>query len=64
MKALTARQSEVLRLCGEGLQGKQIAHQLAITEQAVAKHRAAIKRKLKLPSNAALVRHGALEHRA
>jgi FixJ family two-component response regulator len=48
--ALTARETEVLRLAVDGLLNKQIAAQLGITEKTVKVHRGNIKKKLGVQS--------------
>jgi DNA-binding NarL/FixJ family response regulator len=55
--ALTHRERSVVQLIAEGYTNKQIAGLLKISVKTVETHRAAIMRKLKLSSPAALVRY-------
>ncbi len=57
MRPLTARESEVLRLVGEGCASKQIAALLGLSVRTVENHRAAIMRKTGLHSAAQLAVH-------
>jgi DNA-binding NarL/FixJ family response regulator len=56
-KSLTARESEVLRLVGEGCASKQIAALLGLSVRTVENHRASIMRKTGLRSAAQLAVH-------
>lgn len=53
---LTARQEEVLRLCGDGLGLRDIAHRLGITESTAKAHRDAGRRRLDARTTAHAVR--------
>lgn len=53
---LTARQQEVLRLVAEGLENKEIAARLTISEQGVKQQVSVLLRKFKAPSRAILAR--------
>src|SRR5271166_2483184 len=54
---LTAREREIVQLIAEGKSNKEMAEILGISVKTVETHRAAIMRKLKLDSMAALVRY-------
>jgi DNA-binding NarL/FixJ family response regulator len=56
-RALTARESEVLRLVGEGCASKEIANLLGLSVRTVENHRASIMRKTGLRSAAQLAVH-------
>ena len=56
LEALSRRELEVLALLGEGLQIAEIAQRLYRSPKTVEKHRAAISRKLGVPSRATLAR--------
>lgn len=56
-RALTARETEVVRLISEGQSNKNIAYLLDLSTKTVEAHRAAAMRKLDLHSTAALVRY-------
>lgn len=60
--SLTPREREVLRLIAEGLSSKAIGQQLDMGVRTVETHRTHLRRKLDLPSPAALVRY-AIQHR-
>lgn len=60
--ALTPREREVLALIAEGLSSKAIGERLAMGVRTVETHRTHLRRKLNLPSPAALVRY-AVQHR-
>jgi len=55
--ALTDRERTVVQLIAEGNTNKEVANKLDISLKTVESHRAAIMRKLNLPSSAALVRY-------
>jgi DNA-binding NarL/FixJ family response regulator len=57
MRPLTARESEVLRMVGEGCASKQIAALLGLSVRTVENHRASIMRKTGLRSAAQLAVH-------
>jgi two-component system, NarL family, nitrate/nitrite response regulator NarL len=59
--ALTPREAEVLALIAEGLSSKVIGERLGMGVRTVETHRTHLRRKLNLPSPAALVRY-AIEH--
>ena len=61
--ALTPREREVLALIAEGLSSREIGERLAMGVRTVETHRTNLRRKLDLPSAAALVRY-AVEWRA
>ncbi|HET9823138.1 MAG TPA: response regulator transcription factor [Burkholderiaceae bacterium] len=61
--ALTPREREVLALIAEGLSSREIGERLAMGVRTVETHRTSLRRKLDLPSAAALVRY-AVEWRA
>ena len=52
---LSAREYEVLRLVGEGMQPQQISERLGISAKTVETHRFNIRRKLRLPSASELI---------
>lgn len=54
---LTAREREVMRLVVDGMQNKQVAHELGIAEVTVQIHRSRIKQKMEAASVAELVRN-------
>ena len=60
--ALTPREREVLALIAEGLSSREIGERLAMGVRTVETHRTSLRRKLELPSPAALVRY-AIERR-
>ena len=60
--ALTPREREVLALIAEGLSSRDIGERLAMGVRTVETHRTSLRRKLELPSPAALVRY-AIERR-
>jgi two-component system, NarL family, nitrate/nitrite response regulator NarL len=55
--SLTPREREVLALIAEGLSSKDIGERLAMGVRTVETHRTSLRRKLELPSAAALVRY-------
>lgn len=55
MKALTARQIQVLRLVSDGLSSKEIANRLSISRKTVENHRARIYQRLGVKTAAAMV---------
>lgn len=57
---LTARESDILKLIGEGLQVKQVAARLDISVSSVNTYRNRIFRKMNVASNAALIRYAIL----
>jgi two-component system, NarL family, nitrate/nitrite response regulator NarL len=59
--AMTPREAEVLALIAEGLSSKVIGERLGMGVRTVETHRTHLRRKLNLPSPAALVRY-AIEH--
>ena len=59
---LTPREREVLRLIADGLSSKAIGERLDMGVRTVETHRTHLRRKLELPSPAALVRY-AIQHR-
>lgn len=59
---LTPREREVLTLIAEGLSSREIGARLAMGVRTVETHRLSLRRKLELPSHAALVRY-AVEQR-
>jgi two-component system, NarL family, nitrate/nitrite response regulator NarL len=61
--SLTPREREVLALIAEGLSSKDIGERLAMGVRTVETHRTNLRRKLDLPSAAALVRYAALHQR-
>lgn len=61
-QALTPREREVLALIAEGLSSKAIGERLHMGVRTVETHRTHLRRKLNLPSPAALVRY-AVQHR-
>jgi DNA-binding NarL/FixJ family response regulator len=54
---LSDREEQVARLIGEGVNSKQIAEMLFISEKTVSKHRVNILRKLNLKNTAQLTRY-------
>lgn len=60
MECLSARESEVFHLLGEGRNNKEIAQRLQLSPKTVDVYRDNLKRKLNLPDTASLVRHAAL----
>jgi len=60
--ALTDRERTVVQLIAEGNTNKEVANKLDISLKTVESHRAAIMRKLNLPSSAALVRYAVRNH--
>jgi DNA-binding NarL/FixJ family response regulator len=64
-EALSPRELEILQLIAEGESGKQIAHQLTISEKTVERHRSNILAKLGLTDRTQLtryaIRHGIIE---
>jgi DNA-binding NarL/FixJ family response regulator len=61
-RALTRREREVLRLIGEGATAKEIASKLKISPKTAQAHRDNLKRKLDLPTTAAIVKY-AVKHK-
>jgi two-component system, NarL family, nitrate/nitrite response regulator NarL len=62
LSSLTPREREVLRLIADGLSSKAIGERLDMGVRTVETHRTHLRRKLDLPSPAALVRY-AIQHR-
>ncbi len=56
LQTLTSRQREVMRMLVDGIPPKQIASVLGISKQTAAKHRSLVLKKLKVESEAELVR--------
>ncbi len=56
---LTAREKEVVRLCCEGLQSKEIADRMSVSVRTVDAHKSNIFRKLKINSTVELVKYAA-----
>lgn len=56
-QALTPREMQVVRLLATGMQSKQVADELSISISSVNTYRARIFRKMRLSSNAALIRY-------
>ena len=61
MKGLTERQQLVVSRIGEGKQIKEVAAELGVSMQCAHKHCVVARRKLGLPSHAALIRYAAIE---
>jgi two-component system nitrate/nitrite response regulator NarL len=59
--ALSTRERQVLSCLVDGMTSKEIALQLSVSARTVESHRAKLKRKLRIPTNAGLVRY-ALSH--
>lgn len=59
---LTPREREVLALIAQGLSSREIGERLSMGVRTVETHRLSLRRKLDLPSHAALVRHAVETH--
>lgn len=60
LECLSARESQVFHLLGEGRNNKEIAQRLQLSPKTVDVYRENLKHKLNLPDTASLVRHAAL----
>lgn len=60
MESLSARESQVFHLLGEGQSNKAIAQLLALSPKTVETYRDNLKRKLGLPDSASLLRYATM----